>query len=182
MIIYLLLNTKNNKTYVGQTKGHELSKRWNRNLSNVKVNQHLTAAIKKYGPEAFTRRILSHASCRAELDLLEKFWIRFFRSDERKYGYNKEEGGIKWSGEHTPEVRHHISEQIKRVWARKSPKERWEFKLAVKLRWLSRTERERKQISQKIAKAHLGMQTTEATKKKISKSVKKYVAQKRRLP
>jgi group I intron endonuclease len=161
MLVYLLLNHVNFKSYIGQTRHHTLSKRWNKHLNNVTVNQHLTSAIHKYGAESFSRKILCHASCQQELDLLEQFWIAFYRSNESRYGYNMQGGGLNWRGEHTPEVKRRIQKAAKRMWARKSPKEHWEFQFATKLRWLSRTEEERQAISQNITLALLGKPRTD---------------------
>ena len=47
MIVYLLLNTINNKGYVGQHKGNKISGRWNEKLEGG--NTHLEHARKKYG-------------------------------------------------------------------------------------------------------------------------------------
>jgi group I intron endonuclease len=147
MIVYLLLNRKNNKAYIGQHHGHTLSKRWNKQLNNVKVNSHLSHAIEKYGPTSFTRKILCHASCQEELDLLEQFWIAAYHSTNPKYGYNKQSGGRKWRGHYTKELRELIGEATRKAWAKKTKKEKWEFSFATKLRWLMRSERQRRRIT-----------------------------------
>jgi group I intron endonuclease len=147
MIVYLLLNRINGKAYIGQHRGYTLTKRWNKKLSNAQVNLHLCNAIRKYGPSSFSRQILCHASCQQELDLLEQFWIAFYKSTDPRYGYNIQPGGRKWRGEYTKELRQAISEEIRKGMARRSAKEKWEFAFAIKLRWLMRTERERRRIT-----------------------------------
>jgi group I intron endonuclease len=147
MIVYLLLNKVNGKAYIGQHNGYDISKRWNRQLNNVKVNSHLFNAIQKYGPASFSRKILCHASCQQELDLLEQFWIAAYKSTDPRFGYNLQPGGRKWRGEYTKELRQAISEGIRKGMARRSAKEKWEFAFAIKLRWLMRTERERRRIT-----------------------------------
>lgn len=147
MIVYLLLNRVNGKAYIGQTQHYNLSKRWNRLLNNVKVNSHLTAAIKKYGPASFQRKILCFASCQEELDLLEQFWIAVYKATDARFGYNQQLGGRKWCGHYTKKLRQLISEATQKAWARKSSKERWEFAFATKILWLMRTERQRQRIT-----------------------------------
>jgi group I intron endonuclease len=147
MIVYLLLNRRNNKAYIGQHKGHLLTKRWNRHLSNARVNSHLANAVRKYGFASFSRKILCYASCQQELDLLEQFWIAAYKSTDPRFGYNQQSGGRKWRGQYTKELRQLISEATRKAWARKSAKEKWEFAFATKLMWLVRTERQRKRIT-----------------------------------
>jgi group I intron endonuclease len=161
VIVYLLTNLVSKKCYVGQTRHSTLEKRWNRTLSNVHANGHLSKAIRKYGPDQFQRTILSYASCQEELDLLERFWIAFYRSNQRQYGYNLQAGGVLWRGNHTLEVRKRIGKSSKRQWDNRSPKDRWEFALATRLRWLSRTEDEREEISRNITKALIGKPRTD---------------------
>jgi group I intron endonuclease len=146
MIVYLLTNKVNSKVYVGQHRGYSLSRRWNQRLDNVKVNNHFTNAVQKYGPESFSRKVLCHASCQQELDLLEQFFIATYKSTDPRFGYNQQSGGRVWRGQYTKRLRQLIGEGSKRVWARRSKKERWELAFAVKLQWLMRTERERQQI------------------------------------
>jgi|HubBroStandDraft_6_1064221.scaffolds.fasta_scaffold489263_1 group I intron endonuclease len=150
MLIYLLLNKRNNKAYVGQHRGFNLSKRWNRTLNNVKVNDHLTAAINKYGAKSFSRKILCFASCQEELDLLEQFWIAVYKSTDPALGYNQQAGGRHWCGHYTPKLRKLIGEATRKAWARKSTKEKWEHSFAIKIKWLMRTERQRQRITAAI--------------------------------
>lgn len=173
MIVYVLWNRVNGKAYIGQHHGYTLSKRWNRNLSDVHVNRHLTSAIEKYGPASFSRQILCYASCQQELDLLERFWISMYHSTDPRFGYNQQSGGRKWRGEYTKKLRQAISEGtrkglarrsakekrelrqairegVRKAWARKSENERWEFSFGAKIRWLMCTERQRRRITSGI--------------------------------
>ena len=147
MLIYLLLNRVNGKSYIGQHCGFRLEERWNKNLNNVIVNSHLYHAIQKYGPASFSRQILCYASCQQELDLLEQFWIAAYRSTDPMFGYNLQSGGRKWRGHYSKELRELIGEATRKAWAKKSEKEKWEFAFAIKLRWLNRTERQRRRIT-----------------------------------
>lgn len=91
MIVYLLLNTVNNKGYIGQHKGDMISTRWNTYLGGA--NTHLRGALNKYGLSAFSREILSHCSSREEMNNLEKLWILALKTYDPKCGYNKTFGG-----------------------------------------------------------------------------------------
>jgi group I intron endonuclease len=115
MIVYLLLNNVNQKAYIGQHYGFTLAKRWNRQLSNAKVNGHLSNAIQKYGPASFSTKILCHASCQQELDLLEQFFIAAYKSTNPRHGYNQQSGGRKWRGQYTKELRQVISEATRKA-------------------------------------------------------------------
>lgn len=179
MIVYMLVNSVNSKAYIGQSRGSDLAKRWTERL-NRGSNLHLTAAIKKYGPEAFTRQILAHCSRQQQADNLERLWIAILQTHDPRYGYNKQFGGLGGTGRHTPESRRRISEGLRRMWSRLSPKERWEFELAAKLRWLSLTEDERQAIGSNIAKAMRGKPQTLDHRQRMSKALKRYWAKGRK--
>lgn len=96
MVVYLITNLVNGKHYVGKTTGL-LKKRWMRHLSDTKRGVQtypLHNAIRKYGPEAFSIvplvRILETDP---QLKEQERFWIRVFRSNNPRYGYNLTAGG-----------------------------------------------------------------------------------------
>jgi group I intron endonuclease len=147
MLVYLLLNKVNGKCYIGQHNGYNISERWNEHIRNVKDNAHLTNAILKYGAKSFSRQVLCYASCQQELDLLERFFIAIYKSTDKRFGYNRQSGGRKWCGRYTKELRTLIGESTHRALAKRSDKERWEFAFAAKIRWLMRSERERKRIT-----------------------------------
>lgn len=95
-IVYLLTCLLNGKHYVGQsTQG--LEQRWNDALYNVAHNRRggcvcLYRAIRKYGAENFTRRILATADNQKQLNTLEIEFIKQY--DSQKNGYNIRDGGL----------------------------------------------------------------------------------------
>jgi hypothetical protein len=109
-------------------------------------------AVRKYGPASFSRKILCHASCQQELDLLEQFWILFYKSTDPRFGYNQQSGGRLWRGRYTKRLKQLISEATRKALARRSAKEKWEFAFATKLTWLMRTERQRQRITAPMLK------------------------------
>src|SRR5208282_6684763 len=92
MIVYLLLNTVNNKGYVGKHKGNTISTRWREDLSGGH-NVHLENARKKYGWKIFSIEILNICSSKEEMNNLERLWILALRTYDPDYGYNMTYGG-----------------------------------------------------------------------------------------
>lgn len=91
MIVYLLLNTLNNKGYVGQHKGNAIFTRWPKNLRGG--NPHFNNAVNEYGHEIFSREILNTCTSQEEMSNLEKLWILTLRTYDPEFGYNKTFGG-----------------------------------------------------------------------------------------
>ncbi len=87
--IYLLINTLNNKIYIGQTinlKQRMSAYKYQKDKSKI------SRAIRKYGWNNFNMKIIEETNSN-ELDLKEKYWIRFYNSTNPDIGYNIEEGG-----------------------------------------------------------------------------------------
>lgn len=87
--IYMILNTYNNKCYIGSTKNFYTRKQKHFRLLvlNKHHSNHLQKAYNKYGKDKFTFIILEE--CEIE-KLLEKevFWINLKNSLDPRYGYN----------------------------------------------------------------------------------------------
>jgi uncharacterized protein YndB with AHSA1/START domain len=128
------MNRLNSKSYIGQTSRYPLSKRWCRRLTNS-PNPHLRAAVNKYGPQAFTRTVLAHASCHQEADLLEKFFILIYQSTDRRFGYNLQSGGLSGVGRHSQDTVQRIRESNRRHWEKKSPDAMLLHAENARLRW-----------------------------------------------
>lgn len=90
-IIYLLTNTVNGKQYVGQTS-RGLEERWRDHCSKARgvSNYMLHNAIRKYGPDVFTREILEHTTV-DKINDRETYWIAEIKTHQS--GYNMTEGG-----------------------------------------------------------------------------------------
>lgn len=95
--VYVIINKVTDEKYVGVTK-RQLYYRWSghmtrsRDKNRKKQQSALTAAIQKYGKEAFTIRALSETLTEAVGYQLEKFWIRELQTQVPN-GYNMTEGG-----------------------------------------------------------------------------------------
>ena len=87
--IYMILNTYNNKCYIGSTKNFYTRKQKHFRLLvlNKHHSNHLQKAYNKYGKDKFTFIVLEE--CEIE-KLLEKevFWINLKNSLDPRYGYN----------------------------------------------------------------------------------------------
>jgi len=83
--IYKIENKTNRKIYIGQT-----TKADNINYlgSGVRINN----AIKKYGRENFSRRLILRAETKQEADFMEKYFIKLFRNSGYDL-YNITDGG-----------------------------------------------------------------------------------------
>ena len=97
MLIYKVTNLINNKIYIGKTKKSlEIRKR-----SHIKRMQSpkgkplfFQRALKKYGLDNFKWEVLLEG-CMSDEELCEKerYYIKFYNSNNRKNGYNLTEGG-----------------------------------------------------------------------------------------
>jgi hypothetical protein len=159
--IYKVVNTRNNKVYIGQTtlKPH---KRWNSHLcelrNNYHNNSHLQHSFNKYGESNFKFTVLNYATNKETLDKLESGYIQKYNSIDGNCGYNLETGGA--NGKPSLGTRRKRSESLK---GEKSP---WYGK---KL-----SEEHRKKISE--ANKGRGHPHSEETKRKLSKIVSKAVS------
>lgn len=98
MVIYKVVNTINNKMYIGKTE-HELSKRKSVHISLSKQKhpkQYFHRAIKKYGLNNFKWFIIEKCINKNELIVREKYYIKKYNTYEN--GYNLTLGGEGTSG------------------------------------------------------------------------------------
>ena len=91
--IYKITNKINGKVYIGQTK-KTIEERFQEHLKKAKIhtNRYLYDAMNKYGYENF---IVSQIEKCPDNNLDEKeiFWIAFYQSNNKLYGYNMTAGG-----------------------------------------------------------------------------------------
>lgn len=106
-IIYKITNKINGKCYIGQTtkgfdkryvyQGEDIEKVYKYHLTMKKYdnyNEHLFRSIEKYGVDSFeVIKVFDVAFSQIELNIKEKFYIKLFKSNERDFGYNINEGG-----------------------------------------------------------------------------------------
>lgn len=99
MIIYLVTNLVNGKTYVGQTRQPILS-RWSQHVYEAREGSSyfLHQAIRKYGKDSFKIEELYRADSQKELNEKERHFIQVYHSFCADSGYNQTMGGDGWSG------------------------------------------------------------------------------------
>lgn len=84
--IYITTNLINGKQYIGQHKGDG-------NDNYLGSGDELVLAIKKYGKQNFSRKIICFAQTPEELNELEKYYIKLHNAVESDNFYNIAEGG-----------------------------------------------------------------------------------------
>ena len=89
-IIYKITNIINNKVYIGQTV-NTLKNRWCKHCHSNGCKM-LYNAILKYGKDNFTQEIIETVPI-DKLDEREIYWISFYKSNEKQFGYNILQGG-----------------------------------------------------------------------------------------
>ena len=96
--IYKITNIQNNKIYIGQTT-RPIEYRFNRHINDALHNildTHFARAIRKYGPQNFTIKVIDNAETQEELTKKEQFWIQYYNSVEN--GYNETDAMSKSGG------------------------------------------------------------------------------------
>ena len=88
--VYIHTNKVNGKRYIGTTK-RKPEKRW-RNGDGYKDQPHFYSAIQKYGWDNFDHFILEVDS-EELMYKLEQQYIAYYKTTDRRYGYNKSLGG-----------------------------------------------------------------------------------------
>jgi group I intron endonuclease len=90
--IYKITNIINKKCYIGQTQNYKTRFAAHKNAlrKNQHENPHLQLAWNKYGEENFKFEIIEHIENYNEREI---YWISFYQSTDKKYGYNIMAGG-----------------------------------------------------------------------------------------
>lgn len=87
--VYLIENQINGKKYIGYTS-KELKKRF---YQHSRSNKPIGKAIRRYGSQAFTSKIIDESNTIEDVIELEKKWIAYYDSNHK--GYNCTKGGDK---------------------------------------------------------------------------------------
>lgn len=152
----------NGKNYIGVTCQKGVL-RWRLNGNGYKTQERMFRAIKKYGWASVETKILYCGLSKSEAEEIEIKVISIYKSTEKLYGYNSNNGG-NVSGRNSPETRAKISI------AKKGKKM---SVLARKNMSLAQTGRKQtEETKRKLSEARKGVPKTEEVKKKISKTLK----------
>lgn len=111
-VIYLIHNTLNNKVYVGKT--NDLARRWREHISHSinpnSIKFPINFSIAKYGKDVFEISVIQIFDNEKTCLEAEKYWISYFKSTDKNYGYNLTDGGDGVSGwHHTTESKNKMS-------------------------------------------------------------------------
>jgi group I intron endonuclease len=157
MIIYKVTNKINGKEYVGQTV-KSLKQRKQKHISDVtkqRNNFHFHNALRKYGSDNFTWKILQKCDIIEELNKLEIYYIGLYNTFEK--GYNLTLGGGGNLG-------YKASEETRKKMS--------ENKKGSKNHFYGKTHTE--ETKKKIYETAIGRIPSEETRKKMSKSHKDF--------
>lgn len=102
-----LHTTPNNKRYVGITHQYPLNLRW-KSGKGYKGNTYFYKAIQKYGWDNIKHEVLFENLTKEEAEQKEIELIEFYKSNNRRFGYNIENGG-NCCGTHSEETKKKIS-------------------------------------------------------------------------
>jgi len=84
MILFKTENNKDGKIFIGMSE--------NDNPHNLGTGKYIKQAIKKFGTNSFTKEVLETFDRKTPLsEIMDRveFWIKEFKSDNPKYGYNE---------------------------------------------------------------------------------------------
>jgi|GEM_PF-3015303 len=137
MFIYLIVNRITGKYYVGQHKGLDLKRYFQKKFSQARNNRgssHLFNSMRKHPLPCdwSIHALLSDVQTKPELDQYEKDFIAFLRSQDPEYGYNICRGGEGFTGTFSAESRAKMSIAQKRIWS--DPELRKSHDVAMELR------------------------------------------------
>lgn len=169
-VIYKIENKLNKKIYIGQTVDYK-RRLWEHCRSEKKSP--LYNAFKKYGFNNFQFSIIDTAITINELNEKEIYYINKHASTNRVFGYNLEYGGH--NSIPTEETLEKMSKSHKGI----KQSEEWISKRvhkqgsdAAKKYGKSKTDEEKKHLSENAPKFWLGKQRSEETKRKVSETKK----------
>lgn len=90
-VVYVHQNKLNQKRYIGIT--NNTTKRWYGKGKHYDGCSYFYSAIQKYGWDNFYHVVIVRGLTLEEADVLERFFIRQYRTNEKAYGYNLTKGG-----------------------------------------------------------------------------------------
>lgn len=138
-VIYRFKNNINGKVYIGQTT-KPVRKRVIQHMTNsrpwVKTRKaYFANALNKYGFENFTFDIIERCKDQQELDDRERYWIAYYKSNNKKYGYNIDSGGNYGKKSKPLSKEHKQKLLLANIGRKKSEQEKYRISSAIKARF-----------------------------------------------
>ena len=170
MFIYLIVNHVTGKYYVGQHKGNNLKKylqqKFHHAQRDISKSSHLYNSMRAYpDPSVWSIHALrSDIKTKQELDECERDFIKFLKAQDPEYGYNICRGGEGFTGPHSEASKKKTSVASKRTWQDPEFRKRVIPKIRASLQTA--------EYKLKASLSHLGHETSDGTKEKISKTHK----------
>lgn len=172
--VYMHTCLKNNKRYIGMTKQCP-EKRWNKGRAYSGC-RFFNSAIKKYGWDNFEHEIILCNLTKCEAEMFEVEMIKYYKTQDRKYGYNLDSGGSSKKNRSESTIKRIVSSNTGR---KLSEETKLKISLAHKGKIKSASTREKlskahkgKKFSKErclaMSKARIGKTPTEETKRKMS--------------
>lgn len=122
-VIYKFTNLINNKVYIGQTR-RQFRERLAQHVYRMNNDPcYFHKALSKYGLSNFDITILETCENPEDLNGLEIYWIDYYKSNNRDYGYNLTSGGSNIS--YTNKKRYEEKEET-RIKRSQSAKKKWQ--------------------------------------------------------
>jgi group I intron endonuclease len=169
-LIYKIINSQNNKIYIGQTWG-VLKKRLKDHKYDTKSCVKLSRAFKKYKKENFSIVLITVCGTQETADYWEKYFIEYYNSI--KNGYNIRGGGSR--GKHSEQSKRKISNSRKGAKCPHSIETKQKISVALKGNKNNANNKGNlgkklsEETKQKISETNKGMQLSEEQKEKLGK-------------
>ena len=176
MFVYVIVCSESLKLYVGQHKGDDLQKYLHQKVSHAlhgaSKNSYLYNAMRAHPKSSWSiHPLVSGVETRAELDGLERHYIKVLKCQHPDIGYNICRGGEGFTGPHTEQWRRETLARINKYWSDPAAREKRSQKM--KERWATDPEFRQKMTELSKQQRHcLGRVQSEAEKQQRSASNK----------
>ena len=182
MEFYVYKHTcQNEKIYIGITKQQPI-KRWGYNGYGYRKNTLFYRAIQKYGWSNIKHEILYENLSKEEAEQKEIELIAQYKSNQKKYGYNIE-NGRKCASSIAEQTKKQISNKLKGIVRNQEFKNK--ISCANKKRWIEKSNEEKEKEIERLKNLNIGrtpwnkgkkglQKHTEEWKKQASERMKKY--------
>jgi len=171
MIIYIAENKINGKKYIGQTiKSLEERKRRHIYLSNYNPKTYFQKALKKYGSNNFTFKIIEECVDISQLNEREQYWIKEYNTLSPN-GYNLNTGGKNHNVSET--TKKDISNTLKQYYKNHKSKSigfKHTDETKKNIKEKNTGKKRSDETKEKLRKANLGKTLSNETKEKLRKA------------